>query len=211
MKVSIGEKRPAFGGVTENEALTKFRKVHYGFVPKDDFGLADIWGGYLYSTPGGSARVSNIIGYICGVADGGNLSLANALAEDFDQTMSYLANYGGGEEVHKVGSLRLPIDSTMHRLPDEIKDVPKWRVGIGDDGTALGLGLGWYRVDSVSAHPEHALFDIHLTRWGYCGQDYSRVYVHYKFSHNGGMIYHGPGAGETYTVNIGNKFWGVHT
>lgn len=210
MNVSTEEKRPAFGGVTENEALAKFRKVHYGFVPKDDFGLADIWGGYLHSTPSGRARVSNIIGYICGVADGGNLSLANALAENFDQTMSYLANYGEVEEVHKVGSLRLPIDSTMHRLPDEIKDVPKWRVGIEDDGTALGLGLAWHRVVSVSMRPDHE-FGTDLIRGGYIGPYYSRVHVHYQYCHCGGMIYHGPGAGETYTVNIGNKFWGVHT
>jgi hypothetical protein len=37
--------------------------------------------------------------------------------------------------------------------------------------------------------------------------------VHFAYSHNGGLIFHGPGSSETFTVSIGNndRYWGVHT
>jgi hypothetical protein len=42
-------------------------------------------------------------------------------------------------------------------------------------------------------------------------RNYYRVY--YRPQYNGGLIYQGPGAGETFTVNLGtsNRLWGVHT
>ena len=37
--------------------------------------------------------------------------------------------------------------------------------------------------------------------------------AHYSFSHNAGLIYRGPGQGETFSVNIGtgSEFWSLHT
>lgn len=40
----------------------------------------------------------------------------------------------------------------------------------------------------------------------------SSTVVHYGFSHNGGLLYHGPGGGEVFAVTLGDvRGWSVHT
>lgn len=49
-----------------------------------------------------------------------------------------------------------------------------------------------------------------LTEYKYV--DSVRKEFYYVPSFNGGLIYHGPGAGETFTVNFGSEtLWGIHT
>ena len=44
-------------------------------------------------------------------------------------------------------------------------------------------------------------------RWGA-----SYVHGEYGYSHNGGLLYHGPGGGETFAVTLGDcKAWSIHT
>ena len=43
---------------------------------------------------------------------------------------------------------------------------------------------------------------------GYMRQEW----MDYAFAFNGGVIYHGPGRGETFTVDFGSsRMWGIHT
>jgi len=50
-----------------------------------------------------------------------------------------------------------------------------------------------------------------LTETRYCGNRLRQFY--YCRGYNGGLIYHGPGAGETFSVLISNKptLWSIHT
>lgn len=48
-----------------------------------------------------------------------------------------------------------------------------------------------------------------FTEYRFVGNQQIKVY--YRYAYNGGLIYHGPGAGENFTVNIGNTYWGIHT
>jgi len=55
----------------------------------------------------------------------------------------------------------------------------------------------------------HAQYSEEITEFRFVNGMQVRIY--YRVGMNGGMIYHGPGAGQTFTTNIGNQFWGIHT
>ena len=43
------------------------------------------------------------------------------------------------------------------------------------------------------------------------GLSYGAVLYRATFAFNGGLIYHGPGAGETFSVSLTPCLWGIHT
>jgi hypothetical protein len=55
----------------------------------------------------------------------------------------------------------------------------------------------------------HARYSEEITDYRYAGGQQVKIY--YTVGMNGGLIYHGPGAGQTFTTNIGNTFWGIHS
>jgi transcription termination factor NusB len=56
----------------------------------------------------------------------------------------------------------------------------------------------------------NAQYSEELTEYRYINGVQRRFY--YVPGFNGGLIYHGPGAGETFTVNLGSgTLWGIHT
>lgn len=67
------------------------------------------------------------------------------------------------------------------------------------------------RVLNIREFVEHNNSSAELTEYRYA--DRNQVKVYYTQCMTGGFIYHGPGAGETFTVSLGNKdqFWGIHT
>lgn len=145
----------------------------------------------------GLARAASVFGWIVGVAQGGNLGLANELAADFVENLDYLANYGG-----KVDHTYPSYNGTPRTV-----QIPSHVVKLCDDGTAHGFALLWHRPlltpEQIEAHQglgREAVTFVHS--FG----------VPHGYAFNGGLLYHGPGAGETFSVSLtGNRLWSVHT
>jgi len=163
----------------------------------------------LVFTPEAESRVQQIAGWFVGLVHGGRKDLAEQAAEDINRRFMYLNEYGGNVE-----------DTFGDGTP--VVGVPRYKVRLGDDRTFGGFTLGWHRAvrggserdgdrssflrnrwDSLVDHP----------RWGQDAAGEREMVTHYYgFDFHGGLVYHGPGGGETFSVSIGEvSFWGIHT
>jgi len=227
----------------EEEAFDFFSKACYRYALRNTHILSR-WSS-LHFTEGGISRLSNIAGYLQGLAHGGveSRKLALKLALDLSRWLDYLSNYGGN------------IDIPCHGDSASTVSVPKYRVVVSDDGTLHGFTLAWFQAVSNEKRLERAeaikqqrispieqLADKEDARlWDECLADAEKSlgldkdlllrrhykptwstpenqstcceFVHYGYAFNGGLIYSGPGRGETFTVSVGNqeRYWGVHT
>ena len=160
-------------------------------------------------TEGGEARVMQIAGWLAGLVHGGQRDLAEKVAQDISSQFRYLNEYGGD------------VDAAFEDGSPILK-VPRYMVQLGDDGTFGGFTVCWYRAvkDGSDADGDRASFLrnrwgslIDHRRWGSQeAQPREVVSFNYKFSMNGGLLYHGPGGGETFSVALGDvRFWSIHT
>jgi hypothetical protein len=175
-----------------NEALKFAFEVTYGYIHK----VADRFKPGLSFTDRGLARATNVLGWLVGIAQGGNVELANTLAEDFIKNLEYLATYAGTVEYQY----------TYYDGTPATREIPSYVVKLCDDGTAHGFALLWHRplltAEIVAAHKGLGREVVKF--------NYSDVPHGYAF--NGGLIYHGPGAGQTFSVSLtNNRPWSVHT
>jgi hypothetical protein len=166
----------------------------------------------LHWTEGGRTRLAVTAGWIVGLQQSGKSELALELASDLLSTLRYLNGYGGQRDV-------TPEDAVEGRS----LEMPAWRVVLGDDGTMNGFRLAWYMYvpDSLLKEEDPAAYhidpDLELHRYYWSKNDPKRLFGmdtlvgHYGYSHNGGLLYHGPKAGETYAVTMNSCLWSVHT
>ncbi len=57
----------------------------------------------------------------------------------------------------------------------------------------------------------HHRYSDELTEYKYV-KDHGATEVYYTYSHPGGLLYHGPGGGETFAVTLeSNALWSIHT
>ena len=174
-----------------NDALKFAFEVTYGYVHK----ISDRFKPGLAFSDRGLARAASVFGWLCGLSQGGNVELANELAADFVSNLDYLAKYGG-----EVDYSYFQYDGTP-----ATRKIPAYVVKLCDDGTAHGFALLWHRpllTDEIVEN--HKALGRNVVTFGYDGIPHGYVF-------NGGLIYHGPGAGQTFTVNTGSRSWGVHT
>jgi hypothetical protein len=162
-------------------------------------------------TPQGESRVAQIAGWIVGLVHGGQRELAAKIAADITRQFEYLNTYGGEAEGFTFSD------------GSPVTKLRRYMVQLGDDGTFGGFTVGWYRVvtmtDTQSIPPGRLLqsswggtFDT--TRWNITTDPDLREsqMFRYQYSMNGGLLYHGPGGGETFSVTIGDvRFWSIHT
>ena len=160
-------------------------------------------------TPESEARVMMIAGWITGLLHAGQVELAEKIAEDINSNLEYLNGYGGTEQAaFEDGSAVL--------------NVPRYMVSIGDDGSFGGFTVNWYRafreggpedVDRSGMLRNRWDSLVDNCRWGQQTEGPREVVKFlYRFSMNGGLLYHGPGGGETFSVNVGTpRFWSIHT
>ena len=223
----------------EVTVLSEYLELSYGHLNR----LFDRWKHRVYFLDGGKARFGAILGYIIGFVHADKMDFAEELAADIDSRMGQLSyahndveivveEEKDGEKVKR--SVKVPNhkcivgdDGTWHGftllwyrlLRPEVYDehFAKFQAEIKaerDDGkdvydtahqrvvNALQIRE---RLDTASAYSEE------LTEHRYLGGQFKKFY--YVPSHNGGLIYHGPGAGETFSVNISSDrtLWGIHT
>lgn len=175
-----------------NDALKFAFDVTYRYVHK----ITDKFKPGIAFSDRGLARAASVLGWLVGIAQGGNIELANTLAADFVENLNHLANYGG------------KVEYTDHRYNGEpfVRQIPAYIVKLCDDGTAHGFALLWHRP---------LLTPEILARHKELGREV--VTFHYDdlphgYAFNGGLIYHGPGGGETFSVSLTNsRPWSVHT
>ena len=176
---------------TPNAALKFAFEVTYGYIHK----ISDRFRPGIAFSDRGLARAASVFGWLCGIAGGGNIELANELAEDFVRNLDYLAKYGG----------ELDFNYLQYDGSPATRKIPAYVVKLCDDGTAHGFALLWYRpllTDEILAN--HKALGRDVVKFNYDE-------IPHGFAFNGALIYHGPGAGETFTCNTGSRPWGVHT
>lgn len=131
-------------------------------------------------------RTGQILGWIAGLA-AGDEKLAQALALDFLRALDGLRDFGGCEDVELY-------DGRVDR-------VPNYMIDMHDDGTFGGYSLLFCR-----RVPDDYQGDVRVTKKGIYDTEYR-----YAVAFNGGLLYHGPGAGNTFAVTLGDRLWSVHT
>jgi hypothetical protein len=193
-----------------------------------------IWPG-LYFTERGVGRLMATAGFIDGLAAAGKVRLAEKLALDLHQRLTYLADYGGKEEFVALRGVDGGHDDVEAYITENVlgKGMAKrFAVVLGDDGTFGGFTIAWYRhiddatrVRALSAGQEDpaygrgTLYEVLGSRGierpvSVPGQDrVSWVKLHYRYAFNGGLLCHGMGQ-EVFAVDISGDagpHWSIHT
>ena len=108
----------------------------------------------------------------------------------------------------------------------EDSTVPSWRVSIHHDGTFLGFSLAWLRAKEATEEDDGDVNTLYsyvteggspvCTKYLPYNTEYKRWV--YEFAFNGGLLYRGPGSGETFAVHNGARInhngptlWSIHT
>ena len=163
---------------------------------------------FIVFTQGAEARVMQIAGWMSGLVHAGKRELAEAAAKDLNARFEYLNGYGGDVEASfEDGS--------------PVLKIPRYMVQLGDDATFGGFTVAWFRAVREGSDGDgdrtgflrnrwNSLVD--MSRWGAQSDPRDRANFYFKFDFNGGLLYHGPGGGETFSVTLGDvSFWSIHT
>jgi hypothetical protein len=205
--------------------------------------LFERWKSRVYFLEGGKARFGIIVGYILGLMHAGQEEFAGELADSIDENMNCLSHKHNDfeivvEEETDKGKVTRTVtvpnqkcvvgdDSTWHSFnlmwyrvlrPDVYEErLAEHQAAITaerEEGKDV-YETAHHRVVKALQIRErldvHAAYSEELTEYRYIGGEHKKIY--YVPSHNGGLIYHGPGSGETFSVNIssGRTLWGIHT
>ena len=184
-------------------------------------------------TERGKARLASIMGYIVGLKHAGQTEFAEKMATEFLEVW--------GQVVSDQHSAVTMDDGTIFDVPDRkciISDdgclhsfsllwlVPvspqKWsetlwaKKVLYKQSYPEATEYQRYVWAKAAAIEELQIVEFSTHSTSYFDQLTEERYSHkvyYRPQYNGGLIYHGPGAGETFTVNLGssNRLWGVHT
>ncbi len=140
----------------------------------------------------GLFRLGSIVGWLVGLSQGSekHKAFAESAAKELFQRLEYLRDYGGTKEVIRSYSGN-----------DEVSN---YQIELVDDGCLHSFGIVWHKLVDEPKLDEKEYIDLSI--YGRCGDKH-----YYKYSHNGAMIYHGAGSGETFSVHIGSSLWGIHT
>ena len=198
----------------------------YGYVSD----WATVWRGRAYFTESGIGRLTSIAGYITGLLHAEKTEFAQELITDFHRNMDYLCltdqtdDYNG----HVVPSRKVLIgdDRTFHSFsfrvlypiaPETFKKCYDKNLSEIENDTKVP------EEDKARRAREKTIVELQIIEKSVSDSYYNvlteirydnglRREVFYGKGWNGGLIYHGPGQGETFSVCIGNKtLWSVHS
>jgi len=174
-----------------------YRYLHSMIDYRWDKNLGRSCGPCLVFSETGKTRLASIYGWIAGLAHAGKDVEAKTLARDIFRALQDLSRYA---------------------YDPDANGAPPYIIELGDDGTFNGFTVGWW-VCKEQLTPEaqqrykeegrtvreftvrYREEDGHTHLW-------KREYV---FSHPGGLLYHGPFRGETWSVSLSERYWSIHT
>lgn len=197
------------------------------------------WRKYIVFTEGGISRLSSVVGYILGLKHTGQEELAIRMVNDLHRRFEQLG-YGADDielelpdtnERVKVPPRKavLSDDGCLHSFsfvnffpvnPIKYNEcLIKHRDAINheqDSGNRLFHDTPHERtvkeLNICERANSNSVYGSELTEHKYAGGLARRVY--YTQGYNGGLIYHGPGAGQTFSVLVGDGrevLWSIHT
>ena len=209
-------------------AIEELESVCYGYCNS----IADNLRRRIVFTNSGLMRLATVIGYIVGLKHGGQVELAATMATEFlerlrnwivqDETTEFTLD--DGQKV-KVPSRKciLGDDGCLHSF------TLLWMAPIDPNifNTALWAKQKEYEESDPGNYSnyrwalEATIEELRIVEfaegknWAQELTEYKAMSqkIYYRSSHNGGLIYHGPGQGETFTISLGSsgKLWGIHT
>lgn len=198
---------------------------------------------YLTFSENAKIRFGSIMGYIMCLKDTGNEQVAKAMWDDLQDNLGRLvrkhehapwavdgASLQGDEDpkenirvpslkayLHDDGtkhgfgfSVYRPISPTTYEAAlEEARKERQKQVG---DQTPMTHLLENLAVSDVVSQMQIEPSLEETVR----GPDGETLTIRYRFVYNGGLLYHGPGAGQTFSVVIGNAngkaiYWSIHT
>lgn len=220
----------------KEDILKVFEDANYQYLSR----LFDRWKRHVYFTESGKARLAAIIGYIVGLKHAQQEDFAKMLAEDLDMRIRQIGNVNnvaeyliagqGGEEATtiRVPGMKASLgdDGTHHgfsvlwyRAVDPADYNAKLKVCAKKTDARLASGIAVYEsfheqvviaLNLVERTDPSNKYSDEITEYKYVNNQQIKVY--YRVAYNGGLIYHGPGAGQTFTVSLTKGgLWGVHT
>jgi hypothetical protein len=168
-----------------------------------------LWGEYgsrgraLRFTPTGLSRLAATFGWLLGLANAGQVDVAESLAKDLIENLDYLANYGGYLDKRKY------YPHYIVELADD--DFNEWRIA-WHRATKMDTGSEHQQTESFKKslyrlRPSNALY---LVPTFYVPEDPLDIHG-YVYNMNGGLNYSGPGAGEFQAVTFSHKAWSINT
>jgi len=188
-------------------------------------------------TESGFQRLSSIAGYILALKHAEKEELAAAMLNDLYLQMEHLAGHDIEVEINtgdnKYETVKLPSrktvlhdDGCLHSFsflsyflvsPDRYNERLKFHQAKHDENRPISQSDGTAHqavvkeLNILERLNDREPYSNELTETRYCGNRFRQFY--YCRGYNGGLIYHGPGAGETFSVLVSNKptFWSIHT
>lgn len=219
--------------VSENADLVTdfFARNSYSWLDR----MFERWRNKLFFTTGGKARLANIAGYILGHHHAGNTEFASQLAESLISTMDRFV--GEPTEIqcniaplHSLDVITetfsvpgskciLGDDGTwggftllwLHLVhPDKYREIFQ-RHMLQDEDTEISPHRATKETLQIRETVSSDSGISELTQYAWSKETSRTIEMYYAPSYNGGLLYHGPGAGETFAVTLNKCLWSVHT
>jgi hypothetical protein len=219
----------------ESTLLNELETQMHGYMGR----LFERWKHRVYFLEGGKTRLGSVAGYILGLAHSGQVAFAKELAEDLDRNFNNLSRSGNNYEYkfsldETERSVSVPVqkcvvgdDGTWHGfgltwyglLSPELYEekLAYFQQEINHERTQKKAVYDTAHMRVVKElkireklDPQ-AVYSEEFTETRYLGHDFKKFY--YIPHYNGGLLYHGPGAGETFAINISTRrtLWSIHT
>ncbi len=218
----------------EQKEFEKFLEQAYGHLHR----LVEELQPRVYFSQRGAERLTHIAGYILAMAQAGgdHQVFAKRMFLDLYRTLRQLAPADREVEYDGDNNTKLKVppskcilydDGTLHSFsvlwlraiaPARFNEVlteclaeRKALIAAGNKETylpsAYDSACTKLQVRARVENPDSP----QICEWRWNGG--ARGEVHYTVSHNGGLIYHGPGRGQTFTVSLDTSgcLWGIHT
>ena len=195
-------------------------------------GLSDNLRRRIVFTNSGLMRLASIVGYIVGMKHAGRIEFAETMATEFlDRLENWIVQpeeteftLDNGQKV-RVPSRKciLGDDGCLHSftllwmvpVDPNIFSAVLWAKQKAYEESDPGNYSNYRWALEATIEELHIVEFAEGKNWAQELTEYRAMSqkIYYRPSYNGGLIYHGPGQGETFTVSLGSssKLWGIHT
>ena len=112
------------------------------------------------------------------------------------------------------GGFRLDWYAFMH--PEEVLKLVRAKLGIDDNVFVLMSGPKYTDIlnelNVLERVNPNYIYSEEINSYIYSKEMKEALPIHYKYIYNGGLLYHGPGGVEVFSVTLENDcLWSVHT